>query len=78
VDDALLRPEPAQLRVSDDATPETAEVTDEIVYGRPDNMGSERVDGGGTQFRPRPMVKVRPWPDSPFGSSVSRTTYAAE
>ena len=46
VDDALLRPEPAQLAVGDEPPPEPSEVADELLDGRADDVRHERLDRG--------------------------------
>ena len=51
MDDAFLRTEPAQLRVGDEAAPQSSEVCDELVDGRADDVGRERVDGGDADLR---------------------------
>ncbi len=46
VDDALLRAEPAQLRVGDQAPPQSSEVCHELLDVRSDDVGEEGVDRG--------------------------------
>jgi hypothetical protein len=78
MDHALLGPEPPQLRVADEPTPQSPEVSDELADRRADDVRGERLDRRDADFRSTPIVNVRPCPASPVGSSVSSTTYAAE
>src|SRR5207244_12312469 len=51
VDDALLGAEPAELRVRDQPAPEAAEVRDEVLDRRADDVRRERLDGGDAALR---------------------------
>ena len=51
MDDALLGAEPAELRVRDQPAPEAAEVRDEVLDRRADDVRRERLDGGDADLR---------------------------
>ena len=76
VDDALLGPEPAQLRIGRQRAPEPREVGRDAVERQPDDVGPNAAIAAAQRSFPRPIVKARPCPSR--WPSVRRITYAAE
>ena len=66
VDDALVRAEPAQLRVVGDRTPERAHVVGEVAQAAPHHQRGQRLDGraaqvvAGADGERHPVALVRP------------------
>ena len=78
MDDAFLRPEPAQLRVARERRARTPAKSDGDVVDVPadDEMTVSGSIASAQTSLPRPIVNVRPCPSMP--ASVLRITYAAE
>ena len=75
VHDALLRAEPAQLRVVHESSRRGAHVGEERLDVLPERggRGASRGRRPATSL-PRPMVKTKAWPSSPSPASVRTTT----
>ena len=62
VDDALLGPQPAQLRIRGEASPEPAHVPADLLEGAADDERGERTDGGHAYLGAAPARERQPMP----------------
>jgi len=78
VHDALLRAEPAQLRVVDGSRQARPRSERSSSASRPTTWSVSVAIAAVMTSLPRPIVKLKPWPWRPSAASVRSSTCAAE